>query len=362
MSHPVRFFVRSLLGLALASGLAQAGCASLGDASALGSGHCFGLQCPDSGVGAGGDGTISKPPEAGTDAEGGSQTSDLCATGCLPDDPMACTGAGASPGEAGPGDAAFTADAMNAPDAGASADAAVGFADASSGQGDAAPDGGTGAPAPGYACHLTRQSGSAAAVCEPAGHGREHAPCVDSSDCAAGYGCVLDGAAGECRHFCCAGNSACQCDPDAGADCDPGLAGTFCADRPLKADIPNGDPTQTAQLAPVCVPADNCNLAEPYPCQAANAADCTCPEPGTACMVVGDGLTSCIAPPGTGQAGDPCPCAWGHVCSQATGKCLKICSLTTNDPGCGGGKCQASKQMPDYFGVCVPSAVPDGGY
>ncbi len=347
MPQPFRLLFQGFFAVALASGAVGMGCASLGEGMAA-SGGCVGLQCPDTDAGSS-DGTVvdSATPEADTNSDSGTTTSALCATGCVPDEPTACDNyTGGARSDAAAADAAAMADAAPGT-AEAGADSGMGPAgDASAG--DASPDGGAGVPAPQYACHLTRQNGKAAAVCQPAGSGTEHDPCVDSSDCAPGYGC----SAGECLHFCCGGDSVCQ-KPDAGLD------GTFCAVRPLKDGTSNGS-TQP-QLAPLCVPADNCNLAEPYPCTATDPADCTCPDPSTACMVVGNGMASCITPPGTGTAGDPCPCAWGHVCSQATGKCLKICSLTASDPGCGSGKCQASKQMPDYFGVCVPSGSMDGG-
>ncbi len=372
MTRPFRFIVRGLLGLALVSGTAAVGCASLG-VQANGAGTCdaSSLQCPGSVDGGNGDTVVeTSTGDAGPDVEAGVSNNALCASGCLGQDGTvhsldqenSCVATGGV-GDSGPG-----GDAMPNAEAGAGPDsAAPGMSDGSAGQpppGDASPDAGM-TPAPVYGCHLTQHNGAPAAACEPAGQGTEHAPCVDSSDCAPGYGCVLDGAAGECRHFCCAGDC---CNPggtggDAGdGGCNPDLAGTFCAERPLKDDATNGGAGQAQQMAPVCVPADNCNLAEPYPCQASNPAECTCPEQGTACMVVGNGLTSCIPPPGTGKAGDPCPCAWGHVCSQATGTCLKICSLTAADPGCGNGKCQSSKQMPEYFGVCIPSTTGDGGF
>lgn len=376
MKQPFRFIFRGLIGLVLVSGTSVVGCASLGVGMNAGQCDPTSLQCAGSLDGGGGDGTIMEagPGDAGPDAN--PVGNPLCASGCMgqsPDNENACSGftggtAGAGPSDAGPGaDAAPNAEGGATPDAaGTSPDSgAPGMGDASTPSGDASPDAGAGTPAMRYGCFLTQHNGAAAAACEPAGHGTEHDPCVDSSDCAPGYGCVLDGAAGECRHFCCAGDC---CNPggsagDAGdGGCDPDLAGTFCAQRPLKTDSTNTGTGQPQQLAPVCVPADNCNLAEPYPCTAPDPADCTCPDPGTACMVVGNGLTSCIPPPGTGKAGDPCPCAWGHVCSQATKTCLKICSLTAADPGCGTGKCQASKQMPEYFGVCIPSSTGDGGY
>ena len=367
MSRPLRLILRSLVGFALVLGAAGAGCASFGQ-SAADSAGCVGLQCPDLMDGGGGDGSVVDvtPGEAAPDADANPAINALCGSGCPagpPDDPSACAGyvppdSGVGTAEAGQGGAAgANGDAAPGDAAGSAMDGGTqtlppprtGFGDASATPppNGSSPDAGPGAPSP-YGCYLGRHGDTAVAECRVAGSGTEHAPCVGSGDCASGFGCVLDGTAGECRRFCCEGNTTCDQSGD----------GTFCAERPLKDDSAPGGP---GQMAPVCVPADNCNLAEAYPCAAANPDDCTCPVPGTACMVVGNGLTSCVEPPGTGKAGDACPCAWGHVCSQATGTCLKICSLTTSDSGCGNGKCQASKQMPEYFGVCVPSTAPDAG-
>jgi hypothetical protein len=110
--------------------------------------------------------------------------------------------------------------------------------------------------------------------------------------------------------------------------------------------------------APVCVPAIQCNLAEDYPC--GDAGVCTCPE-GTACMVVGtDATTSCV-PPGDGTEGEACPCAWGHVCSEGTGKCLKLCQTAAPTVDCGSGRCETSPALPLGWGVCVGFTPTDAG-
>ncbi|HMJ14693.1 MAG TPA: hypothetical protein VK524_24950, partial [Polyangiaceae bacterium] len=79
---------------------------------------------------------------------------------------------------------------------------------------------------------------------------------------------------------------------------------------------------------------------------------CTCEDPATACGVVrADGTTSCIEP-GKGKVGEDCPCAWDHICSQATLTCLKLCPTALED-SCSVGKCQASANLPRGFGVCI---------
>jgi hypothetical protein len=138
--------------------------------------------------------------------------------------------------------------------------------------------------------------------------------------------------------------------------------GTYCAERPLR-DEPAGtnkEPTIDAGssiMVPVCARADECSLSQPYPCPAGK--DCQCPE-GTACSVVDAATptTTCLKP-GNGSAGQACPCAFGHVCSQTTQKCLKLCQTKTTDAECS--KCQASVELPDGWGVCVGTPVPDAG-
>jgi hypothetical protein len=109
----------------------------------------------------------------------------------------------------------------------------------------------------------------------------------------------------------------------------------------------------------VCVVADQCDLAQPYPCTAALADRnlCTCKDPATACTVVRrDGTTSCKTP-GAGRSMDDCPCAWGYICSYGTGKCLKLCSTVSSDDSCAPGKCQASANLPQDFGICIGESV-----
>ena len=47
------------------------------------------------------------------------------------------------------------------------------------------------------------------------------------------------------------------------------------------------------------------------------------------------------------------PCAWNHVCSSVTQKCVKICHLDPAKDECAPQKCQASSELPQNFGVCV---------
>lgn len=69
-------------------------------------------------------------------------------------------------------------------------------------------------------------------------------------------------------------------------------------------------------------------------------------------VVRDDGTTTCLKP-SSGELGEACPCAWGHVCSQATHKCVKLCQTAARDSGCGTGLCQASTELPTGWGVCV---------
>jgi hypothetical protein len=184
---------------------------------------------------------------------------------------------------------------------------------------------------PDASCQVVSTEKGPRAQCMPAGSGDIDAPCFATPDCQAGLACVTDGAAGRCLPFCCAGDDACT-------------HGTYCAERTLAEDGGGGD-----LKVPVCVPADDCNLNEPYPC---TGVSCSCPE-GKACMVVrADGTTTC-AEPGNGEVGDPCPCAWGHVCSQASLQCVLLCETSRADYYCGNAKCQASAELPEGWGVCV---------
>jgi hypothetical protein len=209
-------------------------------------------------------------------------------------------------------------------------------------------DGGTDTPR--YACQVTRQGvdqGTPVARCGRSGGGETNAPCLSSADCQPGRACITDGSIGRCLPYCCRGND--SCDPE-----------SYCSTRALRDD---GEGPGTPLEVPVCVPADNCDLAAAYPCT--DATSCTCPE-GTACTVVrSDGntaLRSCLAP-GAGVEGDDCisaTCAWGFICSQASGTCLKLCVVNANASDCGSRRCQSSADLPSNWGVCVGEAG-DGG-
>jgi hypothetical protein len=177
------------------------------------------------------------------------------------------------------------------------------------------------------------------AACAETGRGKIDAPCFTGSDCGTGLGCAMLGNVARCRPYCCAGDSAC-------------LAGSYCAERPLSDDSLQSN--ASAVLVPVCVPAENCNLAEP-PCEQGQS--CQCPAE-TACTVVRpDGTTACVKE-GSGQLGEPCPCRAGFVCSRASevGTCVQLCATEgSNDPAltCETGRCQASAELPRGFGICV---------
>jgi hypothetical protein len=179
-----------------------------------------------------------------------------------------------------------------------------------------------------FGCYVTRGSDDKPTQqCLPAGKGKTGAPCAGSSDCAAGYACIGDVNAAQCRPYCCGDPESCP-------------ASTFCAERPQR---------DGALAVPVCVPADNCNLAEQYPCPA--AATCTC-KGDTACMVVRDKVTSCVAP-GNGKEGESCPCAWGYLCNKAIDQCLKLCSTGSSSGECGSQKCTPASYLPTGWGVCA---------
>jgi hypothetical protein len=195
--------------------------------------------------------------------------------------------------------------------------------------------GGAGPQAPTYACRVVREDPRPVTECAPSGRGQAGAPCFDSEDCASGLGCVSVGAIGRCRPFCCSGESSCDRFP-----------GTYCAERELLEDpVP-----ATALKVPVCITADRCDLAK-EPCAMAGQCECIAP---TACQVVRpDGTTACVVP-GEGAAGMPCPCKYGYVCSRAADRCLALCrpsSSSTWPSGCG--RCQASAELPEGWGVCL---------
>jgi hypothetical protein len=286
---------------------------------------------------------------------------------CVPDDPRACStfvppvepelGSGGAGGESGhvrgaAGEASLGGaggaheggagaggeggrSSAGAPSA-AGAPTSPGAAGSSDGRGGEGGEGNVSPAESSYACQVTRQNNRPARQCTRAGSGLANAPCFSAADCAAGLACVGDGDAGRCRPYCCDPDTQCQ-------------SGAYCAERTLRrapSDTSNVEPPHV----PVCVPADNCSLEERFPCPA--DADCRC-KGDTACMVVrDDGSTACLKP-GPGTQGEPCPCAWNHVCSRLTKECVKLCRTDSTDNECGSQKCQASSELPTNFGVCV---------
>jgi hypothetical protein len=257
--------------------------------------------------------------------------------GLLPGQPGSSAQAGAA-GAAGEGSGGFSSSLGG--DAGYGAGVSASLAgDGGAQNAGGAPSG----PTTTYGCQVQRSTDARLLVisqCSVVGPGGSNAPCLTSSDCQAGFGCVGDQGTGLCQRYCCKDADAC------GAD-------TYCTERPLRDAVTNAASSAAASplMIPVCVPAENCDLGAPYPCTAGT--QCAC-KAGTACLVVrADGTTTC-AVPGKGKAGDPCPCAWDHVCSAAAhDQCVKLCP-TSGATGCdNGGKCQSNSDLPEGWGVCV---------
>jgi hypothetical protein len=291
--------------------------------------------------GAGGD--ASEPEGLYNPLCGGYDTHD-----CNPDDEEACrgvevdgdsnthgSGGSAATGVGGSSSTGLAGQAGAPSEAGAGGEAGEGGADGSDGiPVDEGPDvsimSDTDPLTPsGVACQVSPSEDGPTRVCALSGGGRESDPCTSATDCAAGFACIGEGEAGICRPYCCSVGQ------------DPCASGDYCGERTLWG---------SELTVPVCVRADNCSLSQEFPCQ--NEEECQCQE-GTACLVVrSDGTTTCAAP-GEGEAGDACPCAWGHVCSQASGTCLKLCETVVDSDQCDGGICQVAPNLPDSWGVCI---------
>lgn len=342
-----------VVAVALAAAWIQAGGCSAGDDERSGS----------SGSRDGGTTDVSvldaPPPDQGS---GGIEGLDpLCGQAvCLPDSPVAAPGdagllvvppsSGGAGGEGGGGGQAGEGPGGQGGESGAPGGAG--------GEGGRAGEGGVGGeltggegggaagtmsvPPPVRACRVMRDGNRVISDWAPAGGQGVNGPCFSSEDCRPGLGCVNhDDVGGRCLPFCCAGNDSCT------------APGTYCAPRRLlekPLNAPNGG--ASGLLVPVCVVAVACNLEQPYPCPSGQ--ECSCGD--EACMVVRSGLTSCEVP-GEGEAGDPCPCAWGHVCSQTTNTCVELCTTATDAKACSTGKCQDTAELPPDWGVCVGAAT-----
>jgi hypothetical protein len=209
---------------------------------------------------------------------------------------------------------------------------------------DEASSGEVPAPLETHSCQIDRQSGTMSVGCALAGTGADSAPCTSSRDCVAGFGCVGEAGAGQCLKFCCEGNSVCSA-----LDGRDVAASHFCDDRPLLSA--NTGNSGTVDV-PVCVVAEQCDLAEPYPCPA--GASCTCTE-GKVCTVVnGRGATGCREP-GEGLLDDDCPCAAGFFCHPVENTCKQLCDLEHPET-CGDSICQANANFQQGWGLCQPVA------
>jgi len=358
---PLRRAILAVFSTALLLGLAW-GCSASNDANSSSPGGGG-----TTGIGEAGNDVQILSPESGEAGESSLGLNPLCgkAPRCVPDVARQCrTFVPPAPDIDASIDGTLTSQAGQSGEGGAAGQSSVGAAGAGGASGasgaSGAEAGAAGAsagaggepsgPTPQFSCQVTRSAEapeSVEAQCAVVGTGGVNAPCLTSGDCGwdangGALGCVGDANGGLCQPYCCKGDDTCA-------------VGSYCAERPLRDALTNGQglgPDQTSVptvMIPVCVPAENCDLSAPYPCPA--GMQCAC-QSGTACIVVrADGTTTC-AVPGSGKVGDACPCAWGQVCSVATNQCLKLC-YTRGSETCGTGTCQASAELPDGWGVCI---------
>jgi hypothetical protein len=307
---------------------------AVGDEGMGAQGEClFGPNCDDLAADAAASGNVATldaaPPAPTTDDVG---SGELCGTGaCSPDDATSCAdfvpdaglGTGSSPADAGGAPADAAADGGDASGTDASSDQ-----DQSEAPAAPPPD------APVFACHVSHATAEPVPRCSLAGSVAAGESCEAARDCARGLACVTNDGAGLCLPYCCGGTALCA-------------QGTYCAPRALHGAGAAGE-------VPVCTPAEQCGLDEPFPC-AGDA--CACPT-GAACTVVrDDGSTGCVRP-GTGRAGDSCPCAAGHFCAPASATCLQVCQVDADaGPGCLAGRCQMAPGFPQGWGLCVGAAA-----
>lgn len=308
--------------------LALCSCASSSNSGSNSSvGPCHGPGCTS---GSAGSANVIPTSDASTPviidvtnpvSDAGATWSGLCGPqtdSCRPGSELVCTEA---PGDAGP---------------------RWGVADESSDSGARSLDAGVDST-----CRVLRASDgvNVQLSCESAGASPPGAACIATTDCAAGSTCVWDVTAPVCRQYCCELPDGCP-------------ASSYCSTRMTYMSGGQNSKYQAGPEVPVCIPADNCNLSDPFPCPEGQS--CTCKN-GDACMVIGTGgLTTCRKP-GTGKQNDSCYgnlCSAGYVCVSATAKCLKLCkverasSLTATSDCPSGTSCQASLDIPSGWGVC----------
>lgn len=196
----------------------------------------------------------------------------------------------------------------------------------------------------GWSCQIDRDNGEVAVGCWISGAGDDGSGCTSTRDCQAGYACVGEPNAGQCRKFCCEGDSACVA-----LDQDQTDRHHFCDERPLRS--PNAEGALGVAV-PVCALAEMCDLSEPFSCR---GSDCTC-APDEACTIVNqEGATGCRVP-GEGGLEEACPCQAGFYCHPVENTCKQLCVLDSDDGACGESLCQATANFPAGWGLCQPVA------
>src|SRR5689334_18484213 len=181
------------------------------------------------------------------------------------------------------------------------------------------------------ACVPSVNGGTVVPACTTAGAGVSGSACKQTTECAAGYFC----AAGACHKLCCGGDwTGC---PSANEHC----ITTLSFSDGMGGVIPTG--------AMLCYPVNTCDPLMPA----------SCPDPGTACLLVDPtGATACFKP-GTGGSGDPCPCMGGFTCvvGGSGPTCRRLCkTVPCGEPGCqaGEGVCVHFTRDPPGVGECTP--------
>jgi hypothetical protein len=199
-------------------------------------------------------------------------------------------------------------------------------------------DGGADAEVPAAACHVVQASGRVTQACSAPGTGKNGDQCQSGADCLPSYECV--GSPGQCRHYCCDGDTSCTA---------AGLR-AFCDVQPVAGTAADGgyDGGGTFNV-PVCMPIGGCTLL---------GSDCT---PGTTCAIVkDDGTTTCVDV-GTAAVGASCEtqhCQAGLTClggGSSPRVCYQLCLVDEQPSTCPSMEtCTSSAQIfknPQY-GIC----------
>jgi hypothetical protein len=162
--------------------------------------------------------------------------------------------------------------------------------------------------------------------CLAAGTGGDGEQCQKSTDCADSFECV--GSPGQCRHYCCAGNT--SCDQASSVT----TSATFC-------DV---QPTAVGGLnVPVCEPVTSCTLL------LTGTGNGSCPKGETCAVVKDDGTTSCVQIGTVGIGGD-CDvyhCAAELTCLGPAGSrtCFQLCQVDAPAACPSGTTCMSSAQL-----------------